>query len=111
MLHRMVAAPEDARIQVAEQFGQIGPAGPVSQALNNQACAGGMAQSIADLAPEVCLAVLIDGDVMDIAQVDASFIQAIADCLAWKTAKMLDPAEALLFGGGNQFSITNERGG
>ena len=82
---------------------------PIAPARDDQREIRPMAQQIAELAKEVGPAVLIDGDVVHIAQIHLGLAQAICDSLRWKTCPMLHAAKAFLLGGSDQLAVTHDR--
>jgi hypothetical protein len=54
---------------------------------------------IRDLAPKICAAVLIYGDVVNVLQAHASMTKAIFDRLRWKSRPVLHTAKTFLFDG------------
>src|SRR5947209_1747861 len=68
-----------------------------------------MRQRIRDPAQARRTVILVDRDVLHIAQAKPRLVQAIGDRLARETAAMLDPAEALFLRGGNQNPVAHQR--
>ena len=52
--------------------------------------------------------VLVNRDVIDIVETDVSHVEAIADCLAWKTRPVLDAAKSLFLGRSDQLSVNRQ---
>src|SRR5207244_1263845 len=65
---------------------------------------------ITHLTQPVGPAALVDGDVIDVSKRNLCLAQAIGDCLGGKSCPVLNPAEALLFGCGNEHSVAEKRG-
>src|SRR5207249_11040745 len=53
----------------------------------------------------------IDRDVIDVAEVDPGFVEAVADRLGGQAGPMFDATKPLFLGGGNEFAIAHEAGG
>jgi hypothetical protein len=54
--------------------------------------------------------IAIDGDVVQVLDADACFLQAMADRLGGEARPMLDPAKALLFHRRNQLASAEQAG-
>ncbi len=87
------------------------PIVPVAQAVEHQRGIGDAAQQVADLAQQMRTAVLVDCDVVDVGEAHAGLAQAIGDGLGGKAGPVLDAAEALLLGGGDQHAVAQDRRG
>src|SRR5690242_1951809 len=97
------------RKRAGDQLGEAGAGAAVAQAAGDQAEPGARGQEKAELAGEIGLAVLIDRDAVDVAQPDAGFSQAVRRRLRRKAGAMLDAAEALFLGGGDQHAVAQQR--
>ncbi len=95
---------------VVNQFGQAAPGMAVADAVQHQAQVRPLAQHIADLARQAGLAVLIDGQHIDVAGLQTCFVQAVANGFRGEARPVLDPAQAFLFQRGDQFPATHQTG-
>src|SRR5262249_27243283 len=85
-----------------QQFTHVLPFSAVAKPLKDQRRIGTLPGEISKFAPEVGAAVLIERDMIQLAETDAGFAQAISDRLGGKSRPVLDAAKALFFRGGNQ---------
>src|SRR4051812_36973889 len=93
-----------AREQGGETLREPLTGAPVPYALKHKANSGAGGQQISELARQLCRAVLVDREMVDIAKAQLAFTQAIRDRLRRKSGPMLDPAKPLLLRCGDQFS-------
>ena len=111
MLDLVKPAPKAVDAAMARnQLGNSGPCLPLTDPFENQADTGAAGEHVAELGAQIGAVVLIGGDMIDVADVDVRFAQAIFDRAAGKARPMLDAAEALLFCRGDQLSIAHQRG-
>ena len=111
MLDRMHGAAEVLLRQVALEIARdIGALAALTQPAQHIARTDARRQYVDQLAPTVRTIVAVDRDVVDVAQGDAGFGQAIADRFAGKATPVLDPPEPLLLDGRNQFAILHQAG-
>ncbi len=82
---------------------------PVAHALAHERDAGRRADDVGELAQGVGAVVLVDGDMVDVADGEIRLAQAIGDRLGGKPGPVLDAAEAFLLGGGDERAVANER--
>ena len=68
-----------------------------------------MRHQIAELEPALGSIILVDRDMVDIAEPQAALAQAIGDRLRGKSRPMLDPAKPLLFRRGDQLAVAHQR--
>jgi len=112
VLDGMHGAAEFLLRQVPPQVaGDVGAIAALAQAIQHVARADARGQHIGKLAPAVGAIVAVDRDMLDVAQRDAGFGQAVADRFAGEAAPMLDAAEALFLDGGDQGAILHQAGG
>ncbi len=111
MFDRMHAA---AKCLAGKRPGEMrldaGTLAPVAQAFEHQAQVRAPRQREGELPAEVGRRVLVDGDVLDVGERHARLVETIADGHLRKAGPVLDAAEALLLGGGDDRAIANEAG-
>src|SRR5262245_56020417 len=94
-----VSAHALARERARQQLGNSHAAAAIAQPRKDQSRMRPMTQKIADPATPVGPAVLIDRDVVHIAQLEPCLAQAVADRLGGEARPVLLAAKALLLGG------------
>ena len=109
MLDRMdLGSQRRAGERRREQLGDRGAGLPVAQAPQHQAEVRPLLQDVAELPQLVGAAVLVDRDMVDVAQARAGFREAIGDRLRGKAGPVLDAPEPFLLGGGDQHAVADQ---
>jgi hypothetical protein len=82
---------------------------PNPPATPQQTRIGALRQNVAQLTDEICPAILIHCNPVDIGERDSGLRQAVCDCLRRKPCPVLDATKALLLGSCYERTIANER--
>ena len=88
-----------------EKVDDTAPLSTMGQTVDNRVEAGRMRCQIREFAPALRAVILIDGNMIDVAQTQPRFGQAVGDRLLRKPRPMLDAAKPLFLGRGNQLPV------
>ena len=80
----------------------------ISQPAQNESGIGTLRKKIGQLLAEMCAAVLIHRDMVDVGERRTRCGQTIGDGLAGKSGPMLDAAKPLFLGGRHQLAVSKE---
>src|SRR5260221_9967951 len=83
----------------------------IAQALNYQRWVWAPPREEREFAPDVRPVVLIERDMVDLAQLYARLAKAVTDRLRWESGPMLDAPEALLLGRRDKHAVAQNAGG
>ena len=84
------------------------PFGTVAQPIDNKLKARSSCQDIGNLACKICAVVAIDGDIIDIGQINVCLFETIRNRIARKAGPMFDAPKALFFDGGEQSAVAQD---
>src|SRR4051812_42631440 len=83
----------------------------VAQSVQNEARIGTPGKKVSELLAQMCAAVLVDRNVVDVRERRLGLAQTIRNRLTGKSGPMLDAAKAFFFRGGDQPAVAKQSGG
>ena len=111
MLDAMKFRFEFARVDVERGGQSFGNAGERGQDFGALPCERGHAQGIKQFGEQARVGIARNGDVIDVGESEAGFLEAVANGLHGKTGGVFYAIEALFFDGGDQLAVADDRGG
>ena len=77
----------------------------VAEAAEDKANFGAVREKIEEATEVVYFRAPIDGDVVELGELDSGFFEAVGDGLGGKAGPVLDAAKALFFSGSNELAV------
>ena len=111
MLDAMKSGFEFARVGVERGGESLGDAGERGEDFGALAGERGHAQGIKQFGEKTRVGISRDGDMIDVGESEACFLEAVANGLHGKTSGVFYAIETLFFDGGDELAVADNRSG